>query len=451
MTKIMNLTALPSPEGADGLLIARATDGKWFRVPWSSVAAPAWADVTGKPAFATVATSGSYGDLTGIPGTFTPSAHTHTLSQITDAGTAAGADSGDFATAAQGTLAATAVQPGDSPSFGSITVTGTVDGRDVAADGSKLDGVATGATANATDAALRDRSTHTGTQAAGTITGLATVATSGSYGDLSGIPSTFAPAAHNQAWSTITSTPTTLAGYGITDAATAAQGSLANSAVQPGDDVSDLGETATAKIMTGAERTKLAGIETGADVTDTANVTSAGALMDSEVTNLADVKSFDPADYATAAQGGLADSALQLADIVGTVSQSGGAPTGAIIERGSNANGTYLRFADGTQICRITVSLGSIVANGSGTLASPYSTNSVNLTWPAAFAAGTTPITACTGYVPSASVVQSERLAAGTIRNADRTTARQCTVTRLSSDSTVQDGWIDIIGTGDWF
>jgi hypothetical protein len=38
------------------------------------------------------------------------------------------------------------------------------------------------------------------------------------YSDLQGIPSTFTPAAHNQAWSTITSTPTSLAGYGILDA-----------------------------------------------------------------------------------------------------------------------------------------------------------------------------------------------------------------------------------------
>lgn len=36
-------------------------------------------------------------------------------------------------------------------------------------DKTKLDGIATGATANATDAALRDRSTHTGTQLASTI------------------------------------------------------------------------------------------------------------------------------------------------------------------------------------------------------------------------------------------------------------------------------------------
>ncbi|MBN7804919.1 phage tail protein [Agrobacterium rosae] len=36
---------------------------------------------------------------------------------------------------------------------------------------------------------------------------------------------------------------------------------------------------------------------------------------------------------------------------VGTVSMQGGFATGAVIERGSNANGEYVRFADGTQIC----------------------------------------------------------------------------------------------------
>ncbi|WP_234844803.1 pyocin knob domain-containing protein, partial [Sinorhizobium meliloti] len=38
-------------------------------------------------------------------------------------------------------------------------------------------------------------------------------------------------------------------------------------------------------------------------------------------------------------------------EVVGLVGQSSGIPTGAIIERGSNANGEYVRFADGTQIC----------------------------------------------------------------------------------------------------
>ncbi len=39
------------------------------------------------------------------------------------------------------------------------------------------------------------------------------------------------------------------------------------------------------------------------------------------------------------------------ATVVGPVSQSGGVPTGAVIERGSNANGDWVRLADGTQIC----------------------------------------------------------------------------------------------------
>ena len=37
-------------------------------------------------------------------------------------------------------------------------------------------------------------------------------------------------------------------------------------------------------------------------------------------------------------------------DLLGTVSQSGGVPTGAIIERDSNSNGEYVKFADGTLI-----------------------------------------------------------------------------------------------------
>jgi len=37
--------------------------------------------------------------------------------------------------------------------------------------------------------------------------------------------------------------------------------------------------------------------------------------------------------------------------VLGPVSQAGGIPTGAVIERGGNGNGEYVRFADGTQLC----------------------------------------------------------------------------------------------------
>lgn len=68
--------------------------------------------------------------------------------------------------------------------------------------------------------------------------------------------------------------------------------------------------------------------------------------------------------------------------VVGTVAQVGGVPTGQVVERGSNANGEYVRFADGTQICQI-----ANVAMGSTQSPSVlYYSNEVTWTFPAAFA-----------------------------------------------------------------
>jgi len=98
------------------------------------------------------------------------------------------------------------------------------------------------------------------------------------------------------------------------DYATAAQGTTADAALPKAGGAMS-GAITTTSTFDGrdvaTDGTKLDGIEASADVTDTANVTSAGALMDSEVTNLAQVKAFDSADYATAAQGTLAASAVQ--------------------------------------------------------------------------------------------------------------------------------------------
>ena len=70
-------------------------------------------------------------------------------------------------------------------------------------------------------------------------------------------------------------------------------------------------------------------------------------------------------------------------NLLGTVSQSAGVPTGAVIERGANANGEYVKFADGTLIC----------TTSGRTLA--YSTaDLVTYTWtfPAPFVAGSYPV-----------------------------------------------------------
>jgi hypothetical protein len=51
-------------------------------------------------------------------------------------------------------------------------------------------------------------------------------------------------------------------------------------------------------------------------------------------------------------------------NLLGTVSQSAGAPTGAVIERGSNGGGDYVRFADGTKICTATLTRSTSAAVG---------------------------------------------------------------------------------------
>lgn len=102
------------------------------------------------------------------------------------------------------------------------------------AERAKLGGVAAGATANSTDAQLRDRSTHTGTQPASTITGLAGVATSGAYGDLTGRPALG-----------------TAASASTTDFATAAQGTKADGAAQKSANLSDLANASTARTNLG--------------------------------------------------------------------------------------------------------------------------------------------------------------------------------------------------------
>lgn len=70
--------------------------------------------------------------------------------------------------------------------------------------------------------------------------------------------------------------------------------------------------------------------------------------------------------------------------ILGTVSRAGGVPTGAIIERGSNANGEYVRFADGTQICTFIKTFIYTTGNAIGPLFRSAA-NNVAGTWAAAF------------------------------------------------------------------
>ena len=107
------------------------------------------------------------------------------------------------------------------------------------------------------------------------------------------------------AFADITSKPTTLAGYGITDAFDGAYSSLSGTPTLFDGAYDSL--SGKPSLFDGAY-SSLTGTPTIPTV-DSTSVTAAGALMDSEVTNLAEVKAFDSSDYATAAQGTNADTA----------------------------------------------------------------------------------------------------------------------------------------------
>jgi hypothetical protein len=72
------------------------------------------------------------------------------------------------------------------------------------------------------------------------------------------------------------------------------------------------------------------------------------------------------------------------ANILGTVSQTAGVPTGAVIQRGSNATGNFVRFADGLQICTFT-GLPLPVASATGSIF--FSATTGLWSYPATFAA----------------------------------------------------------------
>lgn len=124
------------------------------------------------------------------------------------------------------------------------------------------------------------------------------------------------------------------------------------------------------------------------------------------------------------------------ANILGTVSQASGVPTGAIIERGSNANGQYVRFADGTQICwhRATVSLAIDTAFVGGFRAIAQ-TWSYSATFSAAPEVVVTPLalTAMSGLTQNAPGTASVNWSVGAV-----------------SSQTAADRTVSLIATGRW-
>ena len=256
------------------------------------------------------------------------------------------------------------------------------------AERDKLAGVAVGATANASDAQLRDRTMHTGTQSMATVTGLQAALDSKvekvtgkglSTNDYSTAEATKLGAIAEQA--TKNATDAQLRDRS-THTGTQAIATIEN--LQPTLDAkvgTEAGKGLSSNDFTAAEKAKLAGISGGA----TANSSDAQLLNRANhtgVTPLAGGGTGIAATTTAQVRTALGLGSAAVAAIVGAVSQSGGVPNGAIFQRGNNANGEFVRLADGTQICwkYITIPSGTFIqAIGLGS--SAIYTN----VWPAAF------------------------------------------------------------------
>lgn len=67
---------------------------------------------------------------------------------------------------------------------------------------------------------------------------------------------------------------------------------------------------------------------------------------------------------AALARAGLELKSASIADLVGIITLAAGVPSGAVFQRGSNASGEFIRFADGTQICWHTATANFAVSTG---------------------------------------------------------------------------------------
>jgi len=188
---------------------------------------------------------------------------------------------------------------------GNITLTGTVDGRDVATDGSKLDGIE----------ALAD------------VTDVTNVTAAGALMDSELASITDVKALNQSVVSGATPTFTTT---NFTDAT-------------------------NKRFMSDAQESKLDAIEALADVTDVTNVTAAGALMDSELTDLAGVK-------------GVTISTLQVKPVEGAFADGDKTKLDGIEALADVTDATNVNAAGAVMNSDFTVKGQIGVATGSGTI-----------------------------------------------------------------------------------
>lgn len=179
---------------------------------------------------------------------------------------------------------------------------------------------------------------------------------------------------------------------------------------------------------------QVTGLISGSAVTQTATDPTTGRLL-------------KVGDYGLGAAAG--DKAFGNRNILGAVSQSAGVPTGAIIERGTNTNGNYIRFADGTQVCTHRLFAGSITYSGAGTLASPYRSYAYNWVYPATFVSADIRLAGTPEF--AVGLIDARRAAIFSHGPTNASTCYNLQLFRWIPDSNPDEFRIHLIATGFWF
>ncbi len=204
-----------------------------------------WASITGKPStFAPSSHTHPWADITGAPGTYAPSAHTHPWAEVTGkpATYPPSAHSHDYLPLTGGTLTGGLTLTG----LGADYTTGSSSNRLLVLDPSGVARKATGAWVRGMIDASQVGHTHGWTEITGKPSLYAPSSHTHLWADLTDKPATFTPATHSHPWAEITGKPsyftpethqhnwgditsgrpTTLSGYGITDALALTGGSV---------------------------------------------------------------------------------------------------------------------------------------------------------------------------------------------------------------------------------
>jgi hypothetical protein len=277
--------------GTDGQILAKSgTTGVWTDAPPSTPADGSITTVKLGPAAVTAAKLGADVTQDAVPDGTTAKQY-----PATDKTKLAGIATGATANATNAALRDTDTH-----------TDGTTNKVYPATDKTKLAGIATGATVNSTDAALRDRSTHTGTQSADSLTDGTT----------------------NKAFLATERTKLTgiAAGATVNDTDANLKARANHTGTQSADTITD---GTTNKAYTGTEQTKLAGIATGATANQSDATTNA-AIAAKETPAGAQAKA-DAALYtATATAAQKASNLSDLTDTAAARANLGAAATTAV-------------------------------------------------------------------------------------------------------------------------